>query len=153
MNKEVKIYALINPLNNYVFYIGATTSNLNKRLNEHISERNSRNNKKNVLIKELILNNMEPEILELDVVSVLDASFFEIFYQQLYTSYGFNLLQRIRSGYNEYQETKKQSPVKENEHVFLILPGKLVNDIKELASREKNTFQNQIIHILTQASK
>lgn len=33
------VYALINPFNNRVFYIGSTRRGLQKRLREHISER------------------------------------------------------------------------------------------------------------------
>lgn len=68
------VYCLKNPLeNSKIFYIGKTTSSLNKRLKEHINE--NKNKEKNAIIK-LILDAKQNVIIEeiefVDNISILD---------------------------------------------------------------------------------
>ena len=68
------VYCLKNPLeNSKIFYIGKTTSSLNKRLKEHINE--NKNKEKNAIIK-LILDSNQNVIIEeiefVDNISILD---------------------------------------------------------------------------------
>lgn len=68
------VYCLKNPLEDHkIFYIGKTTSSLNKRLKEHINE--NKNKEKNNIIK-LILDAKQNVIIEeiefVDNISILD---------------------------------------------------------------------------------
>lgn len=71
--KKVKIYALVNPINNCVVYVGATAKELNDRLNKHIwvlkSRKDSRDEKMNArvrLFKYLVKNGETLKIVLLE---------------------------------------------------------------------------------------
>lgn len=81
------IYALINPINSKVFYIGATTQ-LEKRLKAHISDArlNRGNPQKNFIINEIIINGFMPLIEELEIChGYLAPMYAERFWIHLYT--------------------------------------------------------------------
>lgn len=98
----VQIYALYNPENRRVFYIGATQKGLTKRLKEHTNhakgDRLLTKNKKNLLLLDLHDRGIKPEIILLDIVSYMEVDFWEQFYMQYFKSLGFNLL-NIRHSY------------------------------------------------------
>lgn len=47
------IYALINPVDNSIFYVGKTTYKIRYRVNCHIQESNKRKSKKDIIINDL----------------------------------------------------------------------------------------------------
>lgn len=98
----VNIYALINPINDSVFYIGVTVQPLDKRLKGHLTERKEwYTTKKADCIREILAANLVPEILLLDVTTIDQTSFYEVFYMDLFHSFGFTLLQRRWSTYSK----------------------------------------------------
>lgn len=101
----VSIYALINPIDNYVFYIGATTNPV-IRLKTHISGRNLDDSFKNIQLQKIISNGDKPELLVLDQCLNKDATFWENFYIDLYSSFGFCLVQ---SRYSIYTHNNKRN--------------------------------------------
>lgn len=97
-NDVVYIYALINPINNHVFYIGAS-ADVQKRLICHIAERRQSDSFKNKKIIEILSVGLKPELLVIDECNPDDATFWENFYMDLYSSYGFELRQSRYSVY------------------------------------------------------
>lgn len=106
----VYIYALINPIDDQVFYIGAT-KNLPQRISGHVSYRYFRNDNKSKILRDIIEAGKKPEILCLDNCSGDDTAvrFLEEFYIDLFRSYGFNLPQYSKS----YYCSNKKMPVYE----------------------------------------
>lgn len=100
MNKDVVfIYALLNPINNNVFYIGAT-KDINGRLNSHIHSKQSNLLKCNE-IKNILSAGLLPEMIILDECNITEVNSIENFYIDLFRYYGFNLLQGMKSNYSE----------------------------------------------------
>lgn len=95
----VSIYALINPINNQVFYIGATYD-IDSRYRNHVNEKKGTTFKCQV-INEIRANNKKPEILVLDKCQREEVSFLEEFYIDLFSYYGFELNQQKSSTYSE----------------------------------------------------
>jgi len=62
---EVKIYALVNPITDIIFYIGKTVGDLNIRLTAHIQDKEC-NYRKREIIKSIIELDSLPVILELE---------------------------------------------------------------------------------------
>lgn len=96
-NNTVYIYALINPLDNQVFYIGATLR-IQLRYVEHHSFSNygygpGVQKERAKLIAKIKVESKEMEFLILDTCDINDAAFYESFYIDLFRSYGFKLLQ------------------------------------------------------------
>lgn len=89
----VYIYALINPLNQEVFYIGATVDPY-MRLRQHICEMNYAGSYKAKVIDKLVCEHgIDPELLILDTTSFNDAAYWENFYIGYYKFLGFYLPQ------------------------------------------------------------
>jgi len=99
----VKIYALLNPIDNNVFYVGATSSELKVRLSAHcspycyIDTRPTFGKKKADYIFNLKEYNKAPEIILLEEVNFEDVDRTEEFYYYLFKSYGFTLIQDSKS--------------------------------------------------------
>lgn len=77
MEKQVKIYALIDPITLKVRYIGRTTSSLKKRLSEHISKAKHCNNytHKENWIRSLLKINSKPYIRCLTTINGWQESY------------------------------------------------------------------------------
>lgn len=84
VNKKVFIYALINPLNNKVFYIGATV-NLSLRLSQHCCD-SAIFTPKTKIIEEIKSHGKKVKIKLLRTTTVKKASYWEKFYYDFYTS-------------------------------------------------------------------
>lgn len=99
-NSSVSIYALINPLNDHVFYVGCTIETWN-RLKSHISEakKDDNNDFKSIVIREILKSGKDVEILTLEKCDIKEASFLEEFYINLFRFYGFDLPQWSISTY------------------------------------------------------
>jgi hypothetical protein len=96
----VRIYALVNPINDEIFYVGCTYCSLKTRLNNHIG--GSWRNKKYYTIKSILRKGIKPEIFDIDVVPFVLSSFWERFYHDLFQSFGFELHQH-KNFFNYYQ--------------------------------------------------
>jgi hypothetical protein len=91
------IYALTEPETNEVRYIGYTTRDLMIRFKEHFKKL-SKPNKKNNWIKHLIGQGLEPEIFVVDEVDNSEIKFWEMFYIDLFNSWGFDLKNGTKGG-------------------------------------------------------
>lgn len=91
--KEVNIYALINPINDHVFYIGCSEK-IYTRYKEHLYNEEA-NDKKTEIIKQITAAGKNPKLLLLEKVDLRDASFWEEFYIDLFKSYGYELTNKI----------------------------------------------------------
>jgi len=85
------IYALIDPRNSEVKYIGKSI-NPNMRFKEHISKCNKERTKKSNWIKKLISLNTQPNMVLLKEVDDKDVPYWEEYYIKHYKSNGANLL-------------------------------------------------------------
>jgi hypothetical protein len=109
----VKIYALLNPIDHNVFYVGATTSELKIRLSAHcsrycyIDNRPTFGKKKADYIYNLKEYNAVPEIMLLEEVNFEDVDRTEEFYYFLFKSYGFTLIQDSKA----FNYTKKSGNI------------------------------------------
>lgn len=99
MNKEIRIYALINPLDNSVFYIGATKHPIEFRLKQHCYNYQRKVPKEGimrrrvVLIEEIQKNGYQPQV-KLLIECIRDkASEFEKYYYDYFSNLGYELLQ------------------------------------------------------------
>jgi hypothetical protein len=70
-NFPIKIYALVDPRNNQVRYIGWTSKELEKRLSQHISEVNRFNTHKNNWIKNLFEYDLVP------IIQIIEDTIYE----------------------------------------------------------------------------
>ncbi len=97
--EKVKIYCLLNTKTEQVFYIGCTKQRLMARLSGHVNCRLQ--SRKGDFIYDIYVNGGKVEIMELDEVNIEDGQFWEQHYIDLFFSFGFNLIQRRKSEYNE----------------------------------------------------
>ncbi len=101
----VKIYGIVNPLNDEMLYIGAS-QNPKARFTQH--RLGNSWHPSTYRYKEIIKlkdKNIWPDLIILDEVEHKDVRFFEEFYISLFKSWGYNLTQNSSSGY--YKETHK----------------------------------------------
>lgn len=96
----VYIYTLINPIDNSIFYVGATAKP-DARLYNHVTSRRKDNTYKGCVIRDLYSNGMRPEMIVVDECERKDTNFWEEFYINLFISFGFTLNQNKYSGYTE----------------------------------------------------
>lgn len=98
MDDTIYIYALINSLDNNVFYIGATMYP-NGRLCQHKCNTQG-NPKKRKKISDILNSGGVIEMLILDECKKIKVTFLEDFYSDLFSSFGFELLQPRKSNYD-----------------------------------------------------
>lgn len=91
------IYALIDPRNNLVRYIGKT-NNIKQRYYKHLNPQKGNNTYKNNWINLLKKQGFKPEILILDEVPINNWQFWEMFYISLFKTFGFDLLNYTAGG-------------------------------------------------------
>ncbi len=126
--QTVSIYALINPIDNSVFYIGCTHSPW-ERLIQHITQSKNCDSYKSTVIQEIKSTGHDVEMLVLDKCHISQASFWEEFYMQLYKSYGFTLKQSPVSTYTDtFKDRKFLAP-----NVPLSISKDIVDYIRGLA--------------------
>lgn len=124
----VSIYALINPITNLVFYVGAS-KNVNSRYKAHIASPSDKCSAKYLEIQNILEEGEKPELLILETCNLEDASFNENFYINLFKSYGFELKQtskssytdslKTRTGLKEHNSTLRNVTVSKNTHMIL----------------------------------
>jgi len=97
--RMVNIYALINPINNNVFYIGASYRPKIRLIQHNTLRYKSEkfHHKQLRIIKE---SGLEAEILILETCNFKEVSFFEEFYMDLFASFGFHIEQLRHSQYS-----------------------------------------------------
>jgi hypothetical protein len=91
--RKVKIYALIDPNDGMVKYVGKTEMSLNRRLYYHIYDLYKCTNihKKNWFNK-LLIKNQKPHIILIDEVDYIDWKFWEIYWISQFRSWDFKLV-------------------------------------------------------------
>lgn len=99
--KEISIYALINPINGHVFYIGAT-EDITRRIKEHTKNKYA-DFEKEKIVKEILDNGMDIDFEVLDTCSKEEAYKLEEFYIHLFKSYGYYLPQTKLMTYFKYK--------------------------------------------------
>jgi len=95
--KNVYIYALIDPRNNHVRYIGKANNPEDRYKNHYNSTRDKNTHKRN-WINNVRKDGLRPELLILDEVSIDNWQYWECFYISLYKTYGFNLVNYTNGG-------------------------------------------------------
>lgn len=93
------IYALIDPRDNQIRYIGITKKNLKSRLNNHYYKDARDNLAKRTWLNELTDLGMKALIEEIETVTEEQACFSEEFWIAHYRSIGVNLLNMTNGGY------------------------------------------------------
>lgn len=96
---KIFIYALIDPRNGEIKYVGKT-NNLKKRIREHI--RDEENNLKYTWIKSLKKIKLEPEVLILEETNIEHSNFWEIFWINQCKTWGFELKNMTNGGDGSY---------------------------------------------------
>lgn len=97
MTKRTYIYALVDPRNNNVRYIGKA-NNPEERYKNHINSSRDKNTHKRNWISDLRSDGYRPELFILDTVDIDQWRFWEIFYVDLFKSYGFDLVNHTIGG-------------------------------------------------------
>lgn len=95
--KNVYIYALIDPRNNQVRYIGKANNPEDRYKNHYNSARDKDTHKRN-WINNIRKDGLRPELLILDEVPIDNWQYWERFYISLYKTYGFNLVNYTDGG-------------------------------------------------------
>ncbi len=95
--ENVYIYALIDPRNNHVRYIGKA-KNPDERYKNHFNSARDRNTHKRNWINSVRKDGFRPELLILDEVPQDNWQWWESFYISLYKTYGFNLVNYTSGG-------------------------------------------------------
>lgn len=104
----ISIYALINPLNKNVFYVGAT-KNPRIRLRQHIIESRTINTPKCNQILSILDEGCRPLLFVLTACAALDVSETEEYYINYFKSMGFALSQNKKSTYSQTYLTRVNS--------------------------------------------
>jgi len=108
MEGIVSIYALVNLVTQEPFYVGATISDLKKRLQQHLARLTSRPGetiqRRRKLMKLLIKSKTPSQIMLLTTCQRIEADYYESYYYNLFVSAGFDLIQSSHS----FQYTKQQ---------------------------------------------
>lgn len=130
------IYALIDPIDNQVRYIGKS-NNPDKRFLEHLRDYSKTH--KTCWIKSVLKTGNIPELEILDEVESEEWKFWEGFYYELYKSWGFKLTNSVECGIgplkvNEYTTNKRIATLREN-----IKTGKTVFKTKPILKIDINT--------------
>jgi hypothetical protein len=100
MKDKCYIYALVDPRNNSIRYIGKT-NNLTTRKKRHIQESlksKSGSTKKHDWIKKVYSLGYEIDIIEIDIVSKTEWQYWEMFYIDLFKTWGFSLTNMTNGG-------------------------------------------------------
>lgn len=85
MSETVYIYGLVDPRDNHIRYVGKTKHKLEKRLREHLFKNNlETNNYKNFWIKEILKNNLSPDIILIEECNEDDWQEREIYWISYY---------------------------------------------------------------------
>lgn len=138
------IYALVNPSTDKIFYIGATIDPYS-RLMSHIYTKDWGGTKKQVLIHNLVTQEIEPELLVLDECHISKADFWESFYMDLYSSWGYELLQNKCIPYSTV-ESRNFLPDKHKENPKYNTPthidGKDIHHYRRLVFKHFNFFEH-----------
>lgn len=95
--KSVYIYALIDPRDSHVRYIGKA-NNPKERYNNHFNSSRDKNTYKRNWINSLRNDGYRPELLILDEVPIITWQYWEKFYISLFKSYGFKLVNYTLGG-------------------------------------------------------
>lgn len=100
IKQKVQIYALIDPRNNQIRYVGKTINTLQNRLREHIWISRTERSKcrRAVWIKELFESNLKPEIVLLETVNENQWRKAEQKWEKDLKNQGFDLLNDLPTG-------------------------------------------------------
>lgn len=113
---EYRVYTLICPISNNVFYVGMTTKSLSERLKRHVHDTG------NIVKAKFIFSLMEKELLPtIELIESFDleqnARYFEKYWISQFRSWGFNLLNKqtyikgnrpFRTSIKQYWESYNQ---------------------------------------------
>lgn len=94
---KTTIYKLINPINNTILYIGATTNELSNRLSQHLYDARNRESNKSKFIYELLESGIIPIIESIEEVELNIYKEREEYWLNYYINQGHNL-------YNTYSK-------------------------------------------------
>jgi len=95
--ETVFIYVLIDPKSNQIRYVGKTTD-INRRLRRHISERFLHDSYKDRWVRKLVDDNILPEIEIIDEVNKSNWCYWEKFYISYFNYLGFSLTNGTKGG-------------------------------------------------------
>lgn len=127
--KNVFIYALVNPFDNRVFYVGCTETIIT-RYKGHISDKNI-NSEKVKLIKLITDKGKNPKIIKLETVDLKDASFWEEFYINLFNSFGYKLTNKTNK--STYTSSLVNRYIIKSKNVSIPLRNKVIEDLEMLS--------------------
>lgn len=145
----ISIYALINPVNDQIFYIGAT-KNPKQRLKTHNTISGSTNKKKLSIITDILSANKRVEMLILEECHNHEAQKLECFYMELFTFYGFTIAQNSKwSNYNplqtyDYKVTITSSIDSKLFQIYKLESERLDRSISWLFQKAIKSFEEQV---------
>jgi hypothetical protein len=91
---NVTIYALVDPRNDLVFYVGRT-KNIQKRIAKHNSRHTNKGTPKHEYIQKILDSGFRVDYFLLDEVPKTQGKFWEEFYTQLFRSWGYTLYNNL----------------------------------------------------------
>jgi hypothetical protein len=155
---KVYIYALINPIDDTVFYIGSTKYHLKYRLSGHLNITNGCRKDRAELITTILDAGLKPEIFLLDTTTVSESGKLEEFYYYLFKSYGYNLMQsktgfhytksitsRIEWDVESGEYERRKNPIIEK----ILLPSKeYFLEVKRIAKKGGRTVNGYFLHLI-----
>ena len=135
------IYGLIDPRTNELRYVGKTT-NLNRRIKEHINGCNKDTTHKNCWISELICDGLKPIMCVIDSINTTEWEFWEIHYISYFKSIGCRLTNTKKGGQSPTFITSKLSSRKGKclEEIYGDEKGKVIKDKIRISSTKRSDY-------------
>lgn len=151
----VKIYGLINPIDESVFYVGITKKPLEKRLYEHLMNKSYNIgvvNDRVLFIKKLKEFGCTPKIILLEEVPFEKSNYYEEYYYNLYIEKGYSLIQDPTKFkyFTTHTAVKKE---KDCATATLLVKDGLYNRLRIYAEDNGFTIVEAIRYILNQFLK
>lgn len=131
---DVAIYALIDPRDGRVFYVGQTSQGIDVRLQQHVSESrrvNENSNRKTRLINELIVSGLTPNIALLETTTPQESVDREAFWVDELKRNGCELLNGQKPGHpaaRRFDDGYTQSRMRVGEIYYIPLYSHKLSD-------------------------
>lgn len=143
----ISLYALINPLNDHVFYVGASFDPYH-RLQSHVALRNKEKSFKAAQIREIMAQNKKARVFTLEKCAISEVNFWEEFYIDLFRSWGFKINQLRKSSYKQANETRFFKKEFSKNKALTYIPDDLPKKIYEILG-DYNEYE---MHLFVEAA-
>lgn len=144
------IYALIDPRNGLVFYVGRT-SDIKSRINKHNSKHTNKGTPKHDYVQGILEAGLKCEYIILDEVTKEEGKFWESFYTDTFRAWGFTLYNNLYKGMGN--QTSFDGEARKRAVVALNKSGEFVRDYPSSKEASADVGVKAIVQSLTRRKK